>query len=67
MLNIHIYDVPEDEAQIALMRGRLFADEFPDRVGIGQLAIYGVRTPMVVYRTKSGRIVVRGVIEGPDQ
>ena len=66
MLNIHIYDVAEDDAAIALMRGQLFAAEFPNRVGSGQLAIYGVEPSMAVYRTKSGRIVVRGE-KGGDQ
>lgn len=71
MADIHIYDVPDNEAITALIRGQQFAAQFPDRVGIHQSVIYGGGTLMIAYRTKTGRIVVRGErphpIGGPDR
>ena len=60
MLDVHIYDVPDEDAATALMRAQQFAAQFPDRIGIRQCAVYGLGTSMAVYRTRSGRIVVRG-------
>lgn len=62
MADIHIYDVPDDDAVRALQCGAHFAGQYPDRVGVRDLCIYtnGTSVPLYAYRTKSGRIVVRG-------
>ena len=68
MANVHIYDVPDDKMHLALDRGAHFAMQYPDRVGIYNLCVYG-NGDMVAYRTKKGRIVVRGYAQtkGPTQ
>lgn len=57
-MNIHIYDVPEHLLSIALRRGIYFAKVHPNCTGIGNLC--GFPDDMIAYRTRGGRIVVRG-------
>jgi hypothetical protein len=58
MANIHIYDVPNSRAYSALQCAISFARDFPDRVGVRNGC--GYEHEFYAYRTKSGRIVVRG-------
>jgi hypothetical protein len=63
MANIHIYDVPDNRVCSALQCAISFAKEFPNRVGVGHGCGYTLNSggcKLYVYRTKSGRIVVRG-------
>jgi hypothetical protein len=62
MVNLHIYDVKDCDAKMALSCGMSFAKEFPDRVGLHQGCGYFQwdQTQFYAYRTKTGRIVVRG-------
>lgn len=62
MANIHIYDVPDNSVNWALHCGRHFAKDCPDHVGVRDGCGYtnGENVPLYAYRTKSGRIVVRG-------
>jgi hypothetical protein len=65
MVNITLTDVPEREIQTAIVRVMHFARQWPDRVGARDCCIYGapsqIDTPMSVYRTPKGRLVVKGL------
>lgn len=59
-MNINLRDIPDGESVVAVMRAVRFTDEFPDRVGVRNGVGYASpsSTPMYVYRTKAGAIVV---------
>jgi len=62
MLNLHVYDIRDVDAYTAVVCGQTFARDYPDRIGIRQGVVYryGDLT-LYAYRTKAGKIVVRGV------
>lgn len=63
MANVHIYDVADDDMHWALDCGIDFAMQYPDRVGAYDLCAYSkdnYKTTVSAYRTKTGRIIVRG-------
>ena len=63
MVNIHVYDVAFENMHWAMDCGAHFAMQYPDRIGVRSLCAYSkdeYRTTVSAYRTRSGRIVVRG-------
>jgi len=58
-INVHIYDVPYKDRYHAMDCAEHFAKQYPDRVGVRNLCVY--EQTIAVYRTKTGRIVARGV------
>jgi hypothetical protein len=62
MLNIHIYDIPNGYENTALICAGTFSGDYPDRIGVAQGVVYKYGSQSFYsYRTKSGRIVVRGI------
>ena len=58
-INVHVYGVEYKDRYRAIDCAEHFAKQYPDRVGVRNLCVYD--QGLAVYRTKSGRIVVRGV------
>lgn len=61
-MDLIIRNIDDHLLGLVIARAILFRDEFPDRKGFRNGAVYGRDAQaMYVYRTSTGKIVVRGI------
>jgi hypothetical protein len=61
MINLHAYNLKDDLLLAAVKVYQAFSEDYPFRLGSGDGVVYQVGEDyLYAYRTKTGRIVVRG-------